>query len=48
MVNIFNGIVIDTYAEIREESKIIEEEMKNFCPICSIEFTMFEKHTKGF
>lgn len=48
MVNIFNGIIIDTYAEIREEAKTIEEEMWNFCPICSIEFTMFEKYAKGF
>lgn len=48
MVNIFNGIIVDTYAEIIEKTKRIEEEMKRYCPICSIEFTLFEKHTPGF
>ena len=35
--NIVSGIMIDTFAELRDKRVKIEDDMKNFCYICGID-----------
>ena len=45
------GIIIDTFAVLREEDEKKKDEMENFCFICGIERDVFDKkidNKKGF
>ena len=36
-LNIIFGIIIDTFADLRDKRNTMEEDMKNVCYICGIE-----------
>ena len=38
-MNIISGIMIDTFAEMRDKRNFIEQDKKNRCFICGIEKT---------
>lgn len=46
--NIVFGIIIDTFAELRDKRKSIEDDMRNKCFICNIERHIFDKRSYGF
>jgi inositol 1,4,5-triphosphate receptor type 1/inositol 1,4,5-triphosphate receptor type 3 len=46
--NIISGIMIDTFAELRDQRQKIEDDMKNFCFICGIERATLEKNNISF
>ncbi|KAM3147677.1 hypothetical protein pb186bvf_000005 [Paramecium bursaria] len=46
--NIISGIMIDTFAELRDQRQKIEEDMKNICFICAAQRTKLEKTNKSF
>ena len=35
-MNMIAGIIIDTFAELRDEKNLTDENLKNFCFVCSI------------
>lgn len=37
MINILFGIIIDTFAQLRDNKKEIDEDMKNICFICNLD-----------
>lgn len=37
MLNLFFGIIIDKFSEMRQEKKNIDKDMKNVCTVCSLE-----------
>ena len=43
LLNIVFGIIIDTFASLREADKAKEEDMTNVCFICSIERSEFDR-----
>jgi inositol 1,4,5-triphosphate receptor type 1 len=46
-----SGIIIDTFAVLREEDAKKKDDMENFCFICGIEKDVFDKkgeNKKGF
>ena len=54
MINLFFGIIVDTFAALREKTYKIEEDKKNTCFICQItrdramnKNINFEKHVKN-
>ena len=54
MINLFFGIIVDTFAALREKTYKIEEDKKNICYICQItrdramnKNINFEKHVKN-
>ncbi|KAL4462524.1 hypothetical protein ABPG74_000354 [Tetrahymena malaccensis] len=51
MINIVVGIIIDTFGVLRETSNEQQEDMLNFCYVCGIERTTFDRKSdsgKGF
>jgi len=36
-LNIIFGIIIDTFAELRENKRFVDDDMKNTCFICNID-----------
>ena len=46
--NIAIGIIIDTFAELREKRKALEDDMNTKCFICSIEMYVFDKNSYGY
>lgn len=42
------GIIIDTFGELEEEKKELEEDIKNKCYICNIERHEFDRYGSGF
>ena len=60
MINILFGIVIDTFAQLRDQKECIDVDMRNICYICSIDrntvsttllkliFVQFDKYSDGF
>jgi len=49
LLNIIFGLIIDTFAELRDRNKRIEQEKKNRCFICSIERPEFDRLSRtGF
>lgn len=49
LLNIIFGIIIDTFAQLRDKKTEMEEDMKNVCFICNIERQIFERDTEeGF
>lgn len=47
-MNIIFGIIIDTFAVLRDENKKKEEDIKNICFVCSLNRTKIEKQGKDF
>jgi len=47
-LNVFFGIIIDTFGELRGRRSEKEEDMKNVCFICSIDRTTFDRNGNGF
>lgn len=49
LFDIVTGIIIDTFAELRDEKSEKEEDIRNVCFICNIERQIFERDTtEGF
>jgi len=49
LLNVTFGLIIDTFAFLREKNQAQKHDMQNVCYICSIERSMFDRHTKrGF
>lgn len=49
LLNIIFGVIIDTFAELRDKKAEMEEDMQNVCFICNIERTIFDRDTQeGF
>lgn len=49
LLNIIFGIIIDTFAQLRDEKTQTEEDMKNICFICNLDRQVFERDTvEGF
>lgn len=48
MMNIIFGIVIDTFATLRNEKKSLAMDKDNICFICSLDRDRFEKTPGGF
>ena len=42
--NIVSGIMIDTFAELRDERQKIEDDKKNMCFICGLDRATLEKN----
>ncbi|EGR34738.1 hypothetical protein IMG5_002710 [Ichthyophthirius multifiliis] len=47
-MNIVSGIMIDTFAEMRDKRNFIEQDKKNKCFICGLERTTIENQDKSF
>jgi len=47
-MNIIFGIIIDTFAELRDAQNTRDEDLKNVCFICGYERDVFEKQGKSF
>ena len=48
ILNIVNGIIVDTFQEIRENNNTLYEEKKNTCFICQLNRTLFESNGISF
>lgn len=48
LLNIVFGVIIDTFAELRQEKQEKEDDMNNVCTVCSIERSNFDRFAKGF
>ena len=48
LLNMFNGVIVTTFSQIREESNKKEEDMKNRCYICNINRVDFQKNKVDF
>lgn len=48
LLNIVFGIIIDTFAELRDHKSLQEEDMQNVCYICNIERSEFDRRGNGF
>ena len=46
-MNILFGIIIDTFADLRDKRNFINEDKKNKCFICSIDRVEFDKYPGG-
>jgi hypothetical protein len=47
LFNILFGIIIDTFAQLREEKKFIEDDMMNICFICNFDRLTFDRNSEG-
>lgn len=48
LINIFNGIIIDTFAQLRDQKADFENNKNNVCFICSIDRYEFDRNGDGF
>jgi hypothetical protein len=48
MLNIIYGVIIDTFADLRDQESSVEHDMRNVCIICSNERWHFEKKGISF
>lgn len=48
LLNIIFGIIIDTFAELRDAKKATAEDLDNFCMMCGREKHVFEQHGNGW
>lgn len=48
IMNIFSGIIIDTFAQLRDQKSAILENKNNVCFICSIDRYEFDRNGDGF
>eukprot|EP00347_Sterkiella_histriomuscorum_P021853 403332539 len=46
-LNIIFGIIIDTFAELRENKRFVDDDMKNTCFICNIDRQTFDRDTEN-
>ena len=47
-MNILFGIILDTFKELRNQRKAIEEDQKNVCFVCDIPRHWFDRQGNGF
>jgi len=47
IMNILFGIIIDTFAQLRDQKKFRDEDMANVCFICSFDRFTFDKSSEG-
>lgn len=47
-MNIIFGIIIDTFAQLRDDQNTRDEDTRNVCFICGYERDVFEKQSKSF
>ena len=48
LLNIISGVIIDTFARLREERQVMEDDIRSRCFICGIESTQFDRQGDGF
>mmetsp|Transcript_35853 Transcript_35853/g.35476 ORF Transcript_35853/g.35476 Transcript_35853/m.35476 type:complete len:858 (-) Transcript_35853:45-2618(-) len=48
MLNIVFGIIIDTFAQLRDEKRFIENDQNNKCYICNLDRYIFDQDGNGF
>lgn len=48
IMNLIFGVIISTFAELRDMQSEIDEDIENVCTICSLDRNTFEKNSKGF
>lgn len=49
LLNILFGIIIDTFAQLRDDKDTVEDDIRNVCFICGIDRTTIELETEeGF
>ena len=48
LLNIISGVIIDTFARLREERQVVEDDIRSRCFICGIESTQFDRQGDGF
>lgn len=49
LLNIIFGIIIDTFAQLRDKKRQVEHDIKNFCFICNLQRYVLDKDTEeGF
>jgi hypothetical protein len=48
ILNVIFGIIIDTFAQLRDMKSFIEEDMKTKCFICNQERSLFDRYSYGF
>jgi len=48
LLNIIFGIIIDTFAELRDKKKETKRQLDNFCMMCGREKYEFEQHGNGW
>ncbi|TPX76050.1 hypothetical protein CcCBS67573_g02688 [Chytriomyces confervae] len=48
LLNVVFGIIFDTFGQLREERKDINDDLRNQCYICSINASEFQRHSAGF
>ena len=48
LLNIFSGIIIDTFAQLRDQKADFEDNKNNVCFICSIDRYEFDRNGDGF
>lgn len=47
LLNILFGIIIDTFAQLREKKRMIDQDKKNKCFICNFDRFTFDKNSEG-
>lgn len=47
LYNILFGIIIDTFAQLREQKNFMDRDKKNICFICSLDRFIFDKESEG-
>eukprot|EP00299_Pterocystis_sp_00344_P015781 c7893_g2_i3.p1 GENE.c7893_g2_i3~~c7893_g2_i3.p1 ORF type:complete len:195 (+),score=58.37 c7893_g2_i3:123-707(+) len=48
LLNLILGIVLDTFAELRQDSIETEDALTNYCFVCSIDRQTFDRFGEGF
>jgi hypothetical protein len=48
VMNIVFALIVDTFAELRDEKKTMEEDMRTSCFICGIDSSTFDRQGEGF
>jgi hypothetical protein len=48
LLNVILGIVLDTFAELRQDALEAEDSIYNFCFVCSIDRQTFDRFGQGF
>lgn len=47
LYNILFGVIIDTFAQLRNKKNVMEQDKRNMCFICNFERYIFDKETEG-
>jgi hypothetical protein len=48
LLNVILGIVLDTFAELRQDAIEAEDSLNNYCFVCSIDRQTFDRYGQGF